>query len=97
MKPIAEHKQIENCRRIWAKVAKENGWYREPFYVQVWIDPQNGLAYDAVSWPTIEQDFVIRKVRKSNCCNAKVIDNSMCNKCLGDLFDLSEQVNGESL
>lgn len=28
---------IEAQRTFWAGIAKEHGWYQEPFYVQVWL------------------------------------------------------------
>ena len=29
---------IEKQRKVWSKVAKDNVWYKEPFFVQVWIN-----------------------------------------------------------
>ncbi len=49
---------LEKHRQIWAKVAKENGWYQEPFYVQVWVDEQ-GDVLDSVSTRDLTQDLVI--------------------------------------
>lgn len=39
---------IEQCRQFWAKIAKDNGWYKEPFFVQVWLDA-DGNVTDSVS------------------------------------------------
>ena len=51
-------KDIEIMRVFWSKVAKKNGWYVEPFYVQVWIDLDNDKVVDAVSFQGIEQDIL---------------------------------------
>lgn len=47
---------IEQCRQIWADVAKKNGWYKEPFFVQVWIDA-NGDITDSVSHHELDRDY----------------------------------------
>lgn len=51
---------IEQCRQFWAKVAKENGWYKEPFFVQVWVD-YNGDITDSVSHRGLNQDYVLNE------------------------------------
>jgi hypothetical protein len=51
--------QIEKSREFWAKVAKENGWYQEPFYVQVWVNPTTGLVTDSVSSRALTQDHIV--------------------------------------
>ena len=51
---------IEQCRQFWAKVAKENGWYKEPFFVQVWVD-DNGNITDSVSHRGLNQDYVLNE------------------------------------
>lgn len=50
---------LEKSRAFWAKVAKENGWYQEPFYVQVWVDPTTGLVKDSVSSRGMTQDVIV--------------------------------------
>lgn len=52
-------KTIEEHRQFWANVAKENGWYTEPFYVQVWIDPDTDEIYDSVSTRDLPYDIVV--------------------------------------
>jgi hypothetical protein len=51
--------QIEKARALWATVAKANGWYSEPFYVQVWLTP-DGELQDSVSTRALTQDHVIQ-------------------------------------
>lgn len=51
---------IEEHRKFWAKVAKENGWYKEPFYVQVWVD-KNGTITDSVSHRSMTEDIVVEE------------------------------------
>ena len=41
-------RSIESNRKIWAGVAKENGWYSEPFYIQMWVT-SSGTIKDSVS------------------------------------------------
>lgn len=60
-------KQIEKARAFWAKVAQENGWYAEPFFVQVWVDPTTGLVSDSVSSRDMTQDHVVWL--KSDMCS----------------------------
>jgi hypothetical protein len=51
--------KVERMRELWAQVAKDNGWYKEPFYVQVWVDPDTNEIYDSVSYTLLEEDVVI--------------------------------------
>ena len=50
---------IEQARTFWAKVAKDNDWYSEPFFVQVWLNP-DGTMNDSVSTRALTQDHVIQ-------------------------------------
>ena len=49
---------IEKARILWSDVAKKSGWYKEPFYVQVWIH-EDGSIDDAVSFQGLEQDIIL--------------------------------------
>ena len=49
---------LEDARSIWTEVAKENGWYKEPFYVQAWIR-KNGELDDCVSFQGLDQDIIL--------------------------------------
>ena len=51
---------LEEKRQFWAKVAQENGWYKEPFYVQVWVD-EAGKVIDSVSHRDLTSDLVIQE------------------------------------
>lgn len=51
---------IEQCRQFWAKIAKENGWYKEPFFVQVWVDA-DGNVTDSVSHQGLTQDYLLNE------------------------------------
>jgi len=51
---------IEQCRQFWAKIAKENGWYKEPFFVQVWLD-SDGNVTDSVSHQGLTRDYVLNE------------------------------------
>lgn len=56
---MSAYASIEDTRAFWAEVAKENGWYQEPFYVQVWLNP-DGTIYDSVATRRLSQDLVIQ-------------------------------------
>lgn len=51
---------IEQCRQFWADIAKKNGWYKEPFFVQVWLDA-DGNVTDSVSHQGLTQDYVLNE------------------------------------
>jgi protoheme ferro-lyase len=50
--------EIEKHRAFWAKIAKANNWYAEPFYIQVWID-KTGNVTDSISHIGLTKDIVI--------------------------------------
>jgi hypothetical protein len=56
---------VEAHRAFWAHVARENGWYEEPFYVQVWRD-MDGTITDSVSTRALTQDWEI-EVKTFTC------------------------------
>ncbi len=51
---------IEQCRQFWANIAKENGWYKEPFYVQVWVDSKGDII-DSVSHRDLLRDYILNE------------------------------------
>ena len=51
--------EVEKARVFWSEVAKENGWYVEPFYVQVWID-KDGEVIDSLSHKDLPRDLIIK-------------------------------------
>ncbi len=55
---MATDDKIEAARTFWANIAKQNGWYTEPFYVQVWLDRDGNVA-DSVSHQGLSEDIVI--------------------------------------
>lgn len=50
---------IELHRAKWATVAKENGWYHEPFYVQLWVDPATNEVTDSVATRQLDRDIIV--------------------------------------
>lgn len=50
---------IEKCRSNWARVAKKYGWYKEPFFVQVWMRP-DGSIEDSVSFKELDRDIILK-------------------------------------
>lgn len=55
---VSTEQQIEEHRKWWAKIAKENGWYTQPFFIQVWVD-RDGEVADSVSYQGMTQDWVL--------------------------------------
>lgn len=51
---------IEQARESWAVVAKKNGWYQEPFFIQVWVN-SDGTIEDSVSFRGMTQDIIINE------------------------------------
>jgi len=52
--------EIEKHRVFWARIAKANGWYTEPFHIQVWVDT-DGKVTDSVSHIGLTEDIVIEE------------------------------------
>ncbi len=51
-------KRLEECREFWASVARKNGWYKQPFFVQVWVDV-DGAVIDSVSHQGLDRDYIL--------------------------------------
>lgn len=64
--PTIYQSQIEEKREKWAQVAKENGWYSEPFHIQVWIDPNTGEITDSVASRKLTQDIIVLEEREED-------------------------------
>jgi hypothetical protein len=56
---MAKELNLEPHREKWAKIAKERGWFTEPFFVQVFVDPNTNEIYDSVSFTGIPADLVV--------------------------------------
>jgi hypothetical protein len=50
---------LEPHRARWAAVAKQHGWYTEPFFVQVFVDPDSKNIYDSVSFIGMTEDNIV--------------------------------------
>lgn len=57
--------EIESHRGFWSTLAKKNGWYAEPFGIQVWVDETTGQVTDSLSWRGLTEDIVIRQSSSS--------------------------------
>ena len=51
-------KTVEDHRTFWAALAKKNGWYTEPFYVQVFQN-EAGEIWDSVSSQGMTRDYIV--------------------------------------
>ncbi len=58
-KPFPPRKAILRSRDLWAGVAKANGWYAEPFFIQVWFDETTGKILDSVATRNLTADLFI--------------------------------------
>jgi hypothetical protein len=56
---MAKELNLEPSRAAWSEIAKLRGWYAEPFFVQVWVDPNTNKIYDSLSWVGIPADLVV--------------------------------------
>lgn len=50
--------QIEHNRGLWAAIAKDHGWYTEPFYVQVWVNKYGNVS-DSVAFRGMTCDIIL--------------------------------------
>jgi hypothetical protein len=55
--------ELETSRSRWKTIAQENGWYKEPFYVQVFVDPETNTIYDSVSSTGLKRDIIVYETR----------------------------------
>lgn len=51
-------KTLEEAREFWSKIAKQAGWFKEPFKVQLWVH-ENGDMDDCVSFQGLDQDIIL--------------------------------------
>lgn len=91
--------ELEKAREFWAKVARENGWFKEPFFVQIWVN-EEGEVTDSVSSRILTQDWVIEEKREEcDECGESHYDGEDCgfedSISWGELAELThkEQVN----
>ena len=78
---------IEQSRQYWTVIAKKNGWYKEPFFVQVWLDSQ-GSVIDSISYEGLDRDIIIRDEPECPRCGRELIGSSRqdigyCSGCSG--------------
>lgn len=56
---IVKRSDIELHRNSWKKVAEQMNWYKEPFYIQIWLK-DDGKIDDSVSMRDVmTQDVII--------------------------------------
>ena len=76
MKIHIKKSDIEKSRKLWSGVAKKAGWYKEPFFVQVWVN-DNGKIVNSVSTIPMDKDYICsdttEKILKKN--EYSIIDN----------------------
>ena len=45
-------------REGWAKIAQKAGWYKEPFYIQVWVE-HDGTVVDSVAYRDMDSNIAV--------------------------------------
>ena len=63
--------ELEYHRNKWIAVARNNNWYVEPFFIQVWV--QNGEIVDAVSVRGLDKDYVIDATTDEQITDYKIV------------------------
>lgn len=48
----------ETERTKWADIAKKNNWYKEPFFVQIWINKE-GIIKDSIAFREMNRDIIV--------------------------------------
>jgi hypothetical protein len=56
--------ELETSRARWKTIAQENGWYKEPFFVQVFVDPETNTIYDSVSSTSLKRDIIVYETQE---------------------------------
>nr|BAR34014.1 hypothetical protein [uncultured Mediterranean phage uvMED] len=51
-------KDLKKHRDLWIKVAKKNGWYKNNFCIQIWIDLKTNKIIDSVSFVGLNKDII---------------------------------------
>lgn len=54
--------ELEEAREFWSKVAKKNNWYREPFYVKIWVNKDLKVEYSLFLNSDANGDLVFQEV-----------------------------------
>jgi hypothetical protein len=49
---------LEYHREYWANVAKDYGWYVDPFFVQLWVNSDGDIS-DSVSYRNLDRDLFL--------------------------------------
>jgi hypothetical protein len=57
---------LDTARAFWADIARKNGWYSEPFYVQIWVG-HDGTVSDSVAHKNMTKDIVITMTLEPFC------------------------------
>ena len=57
-KVYIKKEEVSFHRNSWASIAKNNGWYTEPFFIQVWVD-KKGIVVDSVCYRNMEKDIYV--------------------------------------
>jgi hypothetical protein len=52
--------KFEFHRKGWGEIAKKNGWYQEPFYIQVWVNSRGEIT-NSVSVRGLTKDYVLHE------------------------------------
>lgn len=49
---------LEQHRRYWMRIAKKNGWYKQPFFIIAWVN-KRGEITNSVSYDALDRDMIV--------------------------------------
>lgn len=65
-------KEFDHHKTTWGAVAKNNLWYTEPFFIQVWVNTQ-GEIVDSVSVRGLDKDYVFDQNTDEEITDYKIV------------------------
>ncbi len=64
--------EFDHQKTLWGSVAKNNNWYSEPFFIQVWVN-KKGEIVDSVSVRGLDKDYVLDYVTGKEITNYNIV------------------------
>jgi len=64
--------EFDHHKTTWSAVAKNNLWYTEPFFIQVWVN-KKGEIVDSVSVRGLDKDYVFDQMSDEEITNYKIV------------------------
>jgi hypothetical protein len=67
-------KELERHRQNWEKVAKDNNWYKEPFYIYAWVDESGKIVNSVATRQDMDADHIADEETEERITNYNLID-----------------------